>query len=64
MQCENCAKRVKEALESKEGIKKVKVDLTKNEAVISGQIDDNLIKNTISNIGYEVVEITDKKGLF
>lgn len=64
MKCEHCSSRVQSALEKLDSVKSVKVNLDKKEAVISGEVDDQLIKDTITSAGYEVVEITVKKGLF
>ncbi len=64
MHCEHCSTRVQEALEKIKGVKKVKVNLDKKEAIINGEVDDNVIKDTITTLGYEVENISEKKGLF
>ncbi len=59
MSCNHCAKKVEDALISIEGVEKVKVDLNKKMAKIkcNKEIDNNLIKEIITNLGYEVVGI-------
>lgn len=58
MYCEHCAAKVKKALEEKEGLK-VKVDLKNKEAVIKSnkEIDKEMIKNIVIELGYEVVDM-------
>ena len=59
MMCENCKKHVEKALNSIEGITNVNVSLDNKNAVIeySKEIDDEILKNVISDAGYEVKEI-------
>ena len=56
MMCEHCKKRVIEAIESVEGVKKVKVDLKKKLAVIKGEPDLSAVKAAVDAAGYEVVD--------
>lgn len=58
MSCEHCVKSVETALNSLEGIASVKVNLDKKEAVIEAvDVEDKDIKQTIDDIGFEVVGI-------
>lgn len=58
MHCEHCANKVINALENIEGIEKVKVNLNTKEVLITSRvdIDNNLIKETISKLDYQVIE--------
>ncbi len=55
MSCQHCVNSTKEALEKLPGIKDVKVNLEKGEAVYSGDVDLKQVKETIEKIGFEVV---------
>lgn len=57
MHCDHCAKKVTEALESIEGVSKVKVNLSKKEALITStkEIDDQIINAKIDDLGFKVV---------
>ena len=59
MMCENCIRHVKETLESIDGIKDVNVSLKDLNATILKRenVDDNLIIDSIKNIGYNVTDI-------
>jgi copper ion binding protein len=65
MSCGHCQAKVERALAGLDGVK-AKVDLKKKQAVVdfSGDISDQKLKDTITEAGYEVVSITEKKGLF
>lgn len=56
MSCGHCTASVKEALEKLDGISDVEVDLDNGEARFQGDIDQNVIKDTIDAIGFEVVD--------
>lgn len=58
MSCMHCAKTVMEALENLENVLKVKVNLKRQEALViyKDDIDTNLIKETINDLGYNFVE--------
>lgn len=59
MHCEHCSNRVSKSLSSLVGVKKVKVDLKKKTAEIelTKEISDQLIIETISEAGFEVISI-------
>jgi copper ion binding protein len=65
MTCSHCQARVEKALNSISGVD-AKVDLKKKAAVVSfdGDISDALFKDAVTEAGYEVVSIEEKKGLF
>lgn len=65
MSCAHCSARVEKALNSLGGVT-AKVDLVKKLAVadIQGPVSDDDLKNAVINAGYEVIEISEKKGLF
>lgn len=54
--CKNCKKNVELALESIEGIKKIKVDLESGLTIIKSkeEISENIIKEVIEEAGFEV----------
>ncbi len=55
MSCQHCVNSTKEALENLPGVKDVKVNLEKGEAVYSGDVDLKQVKEAIEKIGFEVV---------
>lgn len=65
MSCEHCQARVEKALNAISGVE-AKVELKKNRAVVelTKDIDDQLLNDTVTEAGYEVVSIKEKKGLF
>lgn len=65
MSCGHCQARVEKALNAIDGVE-AKVELKKNRAVVtlSKDLDDQILKDAVSEAGYEVVSITEKKGLF
>jgi len=60
MSCGHCSARVQKVLNSIDGVE-AKVDLETNSAklILSKEVSNDLIKSTIDNIGYEVIEITE-----
>ncbi len=60
MMCEHCENRVKTALQKLDGVGQVDVDLEKNtvEILLELDIEDDRLKNTVENAGYEVKEIS------
>ncbi len=65
MSCGHCQARVEKALNAIEGVD-AKVELKKNRAVVNlkSEISDEVLKSAITEAGYEVVSIGEKKGLF
>ncbi len=59
MHCNNCAKRVIDAVSNIDGVKKVKVDLDNHrvEVLSKEEIDHKLVTDTIDNLGYKVKEV-------
>lgn len=57
MSCGHCAKKVENGLKEIKGVKSVTVDLEKKEAtvVFKKEIDDNMLKTRIENLGYQVI---------
>lgn len=66
MHCAHCQAAAGKALESLPGVSKAKVNLEKKEAVLSlnGDVTDDAIRKVVSEAGYTVTSIADKKGLF
>ena len=58
MSCGHCSKRVEEALKSVDGVKSVSVSLEdkKAEIVLKKDISNEILKSTIEDIGFEVVD--------
>ena len=56
MHCNNCKARVERAFNAIEGVT-CEVDLNNILAKIDGEISDEIIKETIDDLGFEVVEI-------
>lgn len=65
MHCEKCKAKVEKALNSLDGAK-AKVDLAKKSATVSlaNDLGDDVLKNTVESLGFKVVKISEKKGLF
>ena len=66
MSCAHCQARVEKALNAIGGVE-AKVDLKKKRAIVNlkdESIDELTLKDAIAEAGYEVVAITEKKGLF
>lgn len=65
MSCEHCKARVEKALNALDGVS-AKVDLKKKHAVadIKSDLGDDILKSAVEEVGFEVVSISEKKGLF
>jgi copper chaperone CopZ len=65
MSCSHCQARVEKVLNEIEGVE-AKVELKKNRAIVNLKQDvkDDTLINVVTEAGYEVVSITEKKGLF
>ena len=63
MTCEHCQKRVETALNKLSGLK-ADVNHKKGQAIVSvgGAWDEEAVRSAVSEAGYEVVSISDKKG--
>ena len=61
MKCEGCTKAIKRNLETIPEISKVKINLSKNNAIITykGTLDNNDITRKIEELDYQVTEIKD-----
>lgn len=58
MYCDHCVKSVTKALESINGVSKVKVNLETKEAIITSKVnlDLNLIKEKITDLNFKVID--------
>lgn len=65
MTCGHCQARVEKVLNAIEGVD-AKVDLKKKRAVVtlSTSVEDQTLNNAVTEAGYEVISISEKKGLF
>ena len=65
MHCPKCSAKVENALNSIEGVS-AKVNLAKKHAVVTFKTDvtDDILKNAVDSLGFEVVSVTEKKGIF
>ncbi len=54
MHCEGCINRVKNVLSNIKEIKSYQVDLEKAEIILKKEIDLNIIKEKIENLGFKV----------
>jgi len=65
MSCSHCKAAVEKALNGIEGVN-ASVDLKEKEAVVklSKEVNDDAIRQAVTDAGYEVISITEKKGLF
>ncbi len=62
IKCEKCVATIKNALEKIEDIKKIEISLDNKTALIESlkEIDDKVLKDTIENMGFNVLEINKK----
>lgn len=65
MSCRHCQAAVENALNAINGVQS-KVDLKKKQAVVTLKHDmpDQVFSDAVRNAGYEVISISEKKGLF
>lgn len=65
MHCEKCKARVEKALNELNGVS-AKVNLAKKNAVasVNSEITDELLEKTVTKLGFSVVSISLKKGIF
>ena len=59
MSCGHCSKRVEDVLKSVKGVKSVMVSLEekKAEVVLKMDIDNDILKDAVEHIGFEVTDI-------
>ena len=59
MSCGHCSKRVEDSLKSVNGVKSVKVSLDEKKAdvVFKNDIDNEVLKNAVEDVGFEVVNV-------
>ncbi len=55
MSCQHCVASVTKAIEDISGVSQVSVDLDKGEATYDGEVDQLVIEEAITKIGFEVV---------
>lgn len=58
MSCEGCEKRIQNALSVIENVENVKASHKESEVIISlkSEIDESILKETITDLGFEVVD--------
>ena len=61
MSCHHCSGRVEKALRELDGVKVESVSVDEKNAVITleREIDERLIKNTVEDAGYDLIEIKE-----
>lgn len=66
MSCNHCKAKVEKALGNIPDVEEAKVNLAKNNAVVNckSEVEDKVFRDAISDVGFEVVSIKEKKGLF
>ena len=64
MNCSRCQARIEEAVKKVEGVKSVKTDLKNKEVKVKGEVTSEVLQTVITETGYKVVSIAEKKGLF
>lgn len=59
MSCGHCSKRVEDALKSVNGVKSVKVSLDEKKAdvALKNDIDNDVLKKAVEDVGFEVVNV-------
>ena len=65
MSCGHCEARVSKALNGLAGVEAT-VDHKKGRAIVTvqGDVSDELLRETVTEAGYSVTDISEKKGLF
>lgn len=65
MSCGHCQATVEKALNGIAGVE-AKVELAKKRAIVKLQqgVEDSVLSEAVTEAGFEVVSITEKKGLF
>ena len=56
MHCHKCVERCEKALNNLDGVSAM-VDLDSKTAIVNGEVSDEVLKETISDLGFEVVSI-------
>lgn len=66
MSCNHCKAAVEKALSDIDGVSGAKVDLKKKTATVSlgSEVTDDVLKNAVTEAGYEPVSVEVKTGLF
>ena len=64
--CERCARRLAEKLRLADGVLNAKGDYKKNRVLVEvlSSLKDDELKTLVEQEGYEVVSVTERKGLF
>ena len=59
MSCGHCSKRVEEALKNVKGVKSIEVNLEEKKAIVVLKVDieNEVLKSIIEDIGFKVVDI-------
>ncbi len=57
MMCNHCKKRVEDALTGLEGVSLLEVNVEEDYAFVDTEVDNNVLKETIEDCGYDVKEI-------
>lgn len=62
MSCEHCATKVRTALEELTGVKKVKIDLFRGEAIVKSLVSLSIdeVKNKIESLGYQFIGMEEE----
>ena len=65
MHCPKCSAKVENALNAIDGVS-AKVNLAKKHAVVTlkTEVADDILKNAVDSLGFEVVSVTEKKVIF
>ena len=64
--CERCARRLACSLDLREGILHAKANYKKNNILVevASSLNDEDLKNAVQSAGFEVVSVSERKGLF
>lgn len=57
MSCGHCTGRVEKALQALEGVNVLEVSVEKKQAVVETTLEDAVLKETVEDVGYDVVSI-------
>ncbi|MEI6857601.1 heavy metal-associated domain-containing protein [Psychrilyobacter sp.] len=63
MICSKCTDKIEKKLRSIDGVEDVKVLLDEKEAYVSGDVDEQVLKEAIESEGYEVTAIEPIEGI-
>ena len=60
MTCDSCEQTVQRGLSWLAGVERVEVDLDRARAVVTGEVDDEAVRQRVLHMGYDLAPTTDR----